>query len=622
MNVPVMSSAPHCTVANPPSKPLMIFDGDCHFCRRWIERWREITVDRVEYASSQEVGQRFPEIAQSEFANAVQLVEPNGEVFRGAAAVFRSLGKASGRRWMAAAYDRLPGVATVAEAAYAVIARNRQLASTATRWLWGDDVRRPTYYHARRWFLRALGLVYLIAFISVWVQVDGLMGEHGLTPAGEMLSLSREISTDGTARLWFQQPTLCWISSSGAMLHALCAAGAVAAAVLMFGLLPVPALLVCFGCYLSLIVPGEVFFSYQWDILLLETGFVALFVAPLQWRMVADRDAAVSRIGWFLVTFLLFKLMFMSGVVKLTSGDETWWNSTALEYHYWTQPLPTVFAWFADKNPEWLKKAAVAATLLIETVVPFFIWAPRRLRHSAAVVMILLQVGIAFTGDYGFFNLLTAVLCLLLFDDTLWRRRHPAITQQRAAPMLIPAVALAVTLPLNLWLISTAFGRPPTWAKPIFSLYSLVEPFRIANGYGLFRVMTKERPEIVFEGTANGVNWRSYEFRWKPGDPMRPPQWNAPHQPRLDWSMWFAALGSRRDRIVVERLASALLRNEPAVLALLGTNPFVETPPASVRARIFDYRFTTSEERSRSGAWWKRDEGVELLPPVGLQDFE
>ncbi|CAN5642373.1 lipase maturation factor family protein [soil metagenome] len=614
-----MSSAPHCTVANPPSKPLMIFDGDCHFCRRWVERWREITGDRVEYATSQEVSQRFPEIPQSEFANAVQLVEPSGEVFRGAAAVFRSLGKAGGRRWMAAGYERVPGVAPVTEAAYAVIARNRQLASTATRWLWGNDVRRPTYYHARRWFLRALGLVYLIAFISVWVQVEGLMGEHGLTPAGEMLSLSREMSGGGTAGLWLKQPTLCWISSSGAMLHALCAAGAIAAALLTFGLLPVPALLVCFGCYLSLMVPGEVFFSYQWDILLLETGFVALFVTPLQSSMAAGRDAPVSRIGWFLVTFLLFKLMFMSGVVKLTSGDETWWNAIALDYHYWTQPLPTLLAWFADKNPEWLKKAAVAATLLIETVVPFFIWAPRRLRHSAAAVMILLQVGIALTGNYGFFNLLPAVLCLLLFDDTLWRGRHAGIISHRETPTWIPAVVLAVTLPLNLWLISTAFGQPPRWAKP---LYSLFEPFRIANGYGLFRVMTKERPEIVFEGTADGVNWRPYEFRWKPGNPMRPPQWNAPHQPRLDWSMWFAALGSRRDRLVVARLTRALLRNEPAVLGLLGENPFADTPPASVRATIFDYRFTSSEERRRTGAWWKRDEGAELLPPVRLQNFE
>jgi predicted DCC family thiol-disulfide oxidoreductase YuxK len=610
-----MSSAPHVRVANPPPKPLLIFDGDCHFCRHWVERWREMTTGRVDYASSQEAGANFPEIPPVAFTKSVQLVQPSGDVISGANAVFRSLESKPGGRASLWCYEHVPGFAAFTEAAYSAVAQNRYVASAATRWLWGNDVRRPSYYNARRWFLRALGLVYLIAFISVWVQVDGLIGEHGLTPASEVMS-----ALGGTG---WQQPTLCWLGSGSAMLHGLCAAGTAAAALLTFGLVPIPALLICFACYLSLIIPGEIFFSYQWDILLLETGFVALFIAPLRCRMHRGHDAPVSRIGLFLLKFLLFKLMFMSGVVKLTSGDDAWWKLNALDYHYWTQPLPTVLAWFADKSPDWLKKFSVAATLFIEIVVPFFIWAPRRLRHLAALLLIALQMGIAITGNYNFFNLLTAVLCLPLLDDTVWKpnaAREVSGSQSRW-PVLVPATALLITFPLNLWLTLSALKERPLLPKPLVALNLRLENFRIVNSYGLFRVMTKERPEIVFEGSADGVNWQPYEFRWKPGDLNRAPQWNAPHQPRLDWSMWFAALGSRRDLAVVERLAAAMLRNDAAVLHLMGSNPFAATPPQSVRATLYYYRFTNAEEHRRTGAWWSRDEGSELLPAVTLQDF-
>ncbi len=618
----LMSRAPHRRVANPPPKPLLLFDADCHFCRRWIERWRETTGDRVEYLSSQEAGGRFPEIPQREFENAVQLVETNGDVFSGAEAVFRSLGRAPHRKFLAWSYDQVPGFAAITETAYSLIARNRHLASTATRWLWGDDVRRPTYYNARRWFLRTLGLAYLIAFISAWVQIDGLMGEHGLTPAGEMLSLLRGEGLS-QPQLSLSAPTLSWFSTSSTMLHGLCAVGSAAAALLTFGLVPVAALLVCFACYLSLVVPGAAFFSYQWDILLLETGFVALFVAPLQWRMARGRQAPVSRIGLFLVKFLLFKLVFMSGVVKLTSGDDAWWHLSALDYHYWTQPLPTVFAWFADQSPDWLKRSCVAATIAVEILVPFFIWAPRRLRHAAAALLIALQIAIAVTGNYCFFNVLTIALCLVLIDDTLWspQRQREAAGSRLCWPTAVPALAMLLTLPVNLWLICSAFERRPPGRKAMLALYSALEPIHIANGYGLFRVMTKERPEIVFEGSADGVNWRPYEFKWKPGDLKRAPQWNAPHQPRLDWSMWFAALGSDRDRVVAERLAAAMLRNDHSVLRLLAGNPFPDAPPQSVRATLCQYRFTTAEERSRTGAWWARDDCTPYLPAVTRRDM-
>ncbi len=463
-----------------------------------------MTRGKVDYESSQNAGVRFPEIPRAEFENAVQFIETDGTVFRAAEAVFRSLAYARGGGWTAWSYNNVPGFAAITEVAYGVVARHRALASAGTRFLWGDEVRRPTYFAARRGFLKTLGLVYLIAFISLWAQVDGLMGAHGILPANEIMASMRE--TAGVTP--WQAPTLCWWSASDAMLHGLCLVGAVGGALLAFGFVPLPALLVCFFCYLSLITPGGIFFNYQWDILLLETGFVAIFLAPWQARISRGRDAPVSGIGLFLAKGLLFKLMLMSGVVKLMSGDPTWLDLTALDFHYWTQPLPTIVAWFSDKNPEWFKKFCVALALFAEVVVPFFIWAPRRLRLLAAGLLIALQVAIAITGNYCFFNLLTIALCLLLIDDTSWAPRRPRERPGARArwPVLVPAAALVLTLPFNAWQIYSAFAPLAEMPRPLLALALRLEPFRIANGYGLFRVMTKDPSRRSF---SRGARMRS-----------------------------------------------------------------------------------------------------------------
>src|ERR1700682_6656787 len=334
-----MSPAPHRSVRDAPPKPLLIFDGDCHFCRRWIERWRDLTAGAVEYAPFQEVVQRFPEIPREAFERAVQFIETDGAVFSAAEAVFRWLGHKRGRKWMIRSYEHVPGFAVITEAAYRVIARHRWTASFFTRLLWGEDVRRPTYFESRRWFLRSLGCIYLIAFLSLWMQLDGLIGEHGSLPVAEYLPAARDrIGGDAP----FLLPTLCWFNSSDAFLHFLCGAGAVISILLIAGFLPLISLVLLFVFYLSLTIAGQTFLSFQWDILLLEAGFLAIFFAPVRWRLSWDRGVPFSRVGHFLLKLLLFKLMVMSGVVKLTSGDDSWWNLTALDYHYWTQPLPTV----------------------------------------------------------------------------------------------------------------------------------------------------------------------------------------------------------------------------------------------------------------------------------------
>jgi hypothetical protein len=449
-------------------------------------------------------------------------------------------------------------------------------------------------------------------------------------------------------------PTLCWFNSSDAFLHLLCVSGVLCSLLLIFGIAPAVLLVALFVLYLSLTIAGQVFFGFQWDVLLLETGFLSIFFAP--WRMwprglllwqkafgvppsgvpgrvnaefrASSATEPVSQAGLFLLKLLLFKLMLMSGVVKLTSGDDSWWNLTALDYHYWSQPLPTVFGWWADKSPEWFKHFSVAFCLVVEIIVPFFIWAPRHLRLIAAGLLIFLQLAIAITGNYCFFNLLTIVLCLLLIDDSVVGTRLRGVRGQRGALSLPERLStyagiavVIVTLPINAWLVFSAFeplNRPP---RALAKLYERLEAFRMVSGYGLFRVMTKDRGEIVLEGSADGIEWRPYEFKWKPGDLKRAPSWCAPHQPRLDWQMWFAALGTPRENPWFVALIYRLLQGSHEVNGLLANNPFPDRPPRYIRAMFCRYRFTTVDELRDTGTWWKREELREYLPTLSLKEF-
>jgi predicted DCC family thiol-disulfide oxidoreductase YuxK len=583
-----------------------------------------MTRGAVDYAPFQEAAARFPEIPREDFAQALHFIEKDGTVYRGAEAAFRSLGRVRGGRALVWCYEHLPGFAPITETAYRAIAYNRMVASFFTRLLWGNEVRRPTYFKSRDLSVRSLGAIYLIAFVSLWLQIDGLIGEQGILPVGQYLQFRHE---QLGSEAFYLLPTLCWFNSSDAFLHFLCGAGAIVSVLLMAGLAPVLSLTLLVILYLSLTIAGQTFLSFQWDILLLEVGFLAVFFAPWCWRMNANNPAPFSRIGMFLLKLLLFKFLFMSGVAKLTSHDESWWDLTALDYHYWTQPLPTVIGWWADQHPEWFKKFSVAFCLVVEIVAPFFIWAPRRLRHVAAGFLIALQIAIAATGNYCFFNLLTVALCLLLFDDALITRilkmrradRVPNNSHILPGPAI---VVLVLTLPINAMFIFSAFKPEREWPRPISTITGYIEPFRIVNGYGLFRVMTKSRPEIVIEGSADGNEWLPYEFKWKPGASDNAPRWVAPHQPRLDWQMWFAALGNYRQNPWFVSLLEHLLRNTPAVTRLLERNPFPETPPRYIRARLYEYRFTSWAEHRATGAWWKREESGEYVPAISLENFD
>ena len=313
--------------------------------------------------------------------------------------------------------------------------------------------------------------------------------------------------------------------------------------------------------------------------------------------------------------------MLLSGVVKLTSGDASWGNLTALDYHYWTQPLPTVLGWWADQLPEWFKHFSTAFVLVVEIAGAFLLWLPRHLRLLGCGAIVLLQILIGLTGNYAFFNLLTIALCLLLIDDAVWpgtRRLTKSEPTGRRWPVWIPAILIVLTMPMNAILIFAGFKPEAPWLRPLELVYSAIAPFRIVNSYGLFRVMTKERREIIIEGSDDAIEWKAYEFKWKPGALDRRPGFVEPHQPRLDWQMWFAALGDARQNPWFFGLVQQLLENSPEVTGLFGKNPFPDKAPRYLRAELYRYRFSTLAERRETGAWWQRQDLREYLSTVSL----
>jgi lipase maturation factor 1 len=485
----------------------------------------------------------------------------------------------------------------------------------------------PATYILSGWlFLRLLGLIYLAAFLSLGSQIKGLVGARGILPAHDFL-LSKQ--SWGAGR-FLQFPTLCWWSTSDFFLRSLCRAGTALSLLLVAGVAPVPVLVLLWVLYLSLFTVCRFFLGYQWDILLLETGFLAIFIAPFDLLPAFPPAAAPSPIILWLLWWLTFRLMFSSGIVKLRSGDRHWRNLTALRYHYETQPLPTWTAWYLHQVPGWFHKLSALVMFGIELAAPAFVFAPPPYSYVAGAAFVLLMLLVMGTGNYCFFNLLAIALSTLLFDDAFWWRWFGAIRPAvpfAAAKSLSTGwpgwitfpVALLITL-LSVEVIARLLRLMIRWPKLLERLMEWIEPFRLVNGYGLFAVMTVERPEIIVEGSNDGITWRVYEFRWKPGEVQRRPRFVAPHQPRLDWQMWFAALTYYPNTPWFRQFLLRLLRNSPDVLALLRNNPFGPSPPRFVRAVIYDYRFSDFAERRKTGAWWRRERRGLYSPVLSLEE--
>ena len=320
-----------------------------------------------------------------------------------------------------------------------------------------------------------------------------------------------------------------------------------------------------------------------------------------------------------MLRWLLFRLMFSSGLVKLLSGDALWHNLTALTVHYETQPLPTWIGWYAHQLPAWFQKFSCGVMFVIELGLPWLIFGTRKLRYVAAGAFAAFMILIALTGNYCFFNLLALALCVTLLDDSVLRRVVPKSLRGVPVPVsggfhryakgamnglfvLVVAVVMLVTVMQLLPARRTGHHWPRQILRDYYETYQAIAPFRTVNSYGLFAVMTPSRPEIIVEGSNDGVAWLPYEFKYKPGDLTRRPRFVEPFQPRLDWQMWFAALGNYEQNDWFIAFCAKLLKGAPEVLALLAKNPFPSAPPRYIRAMLYDYRFTNFATRRTSSS--------------------
>jgi hypothetical protein len=472
-------------------------------------------------------------------------------------------------------------------------------------------------------FVRGLGFIYAVAFASLSGQIIGLVGAHGIEPASALLSRIQQ-SPDGLSAL--DVPSWLWIiGASDNALRGVCIAGALCSLLVVAGKLPRLSLFAAWSLYLSLCSFGGVFLSYQWDTLLLECGIVGLFVATPH-----------SPIGIWVARALCLKLMLLSGIVKLTSGDPTWRDLSAMSYHFWTQPLPAWPALFANALPAWIKAALTFASLAIELVAPLFILGPRRARLIAAAALALLQVAIAGTGTYGFFNMLSLLLCASLLDDDALLRLVPKrlrVMQEVDSAAVVSAhvdTRLARTrrvlhvgsacllLALS---VCVSIRRYVPFPGLVRESLAVLAPLRSINRYGLFAVMTTERNEIALDGSQDGVTWREYELPWKPGRLDQFPGFATPHMPRLDWQLWFAALSSCERQPWFHQLLMRLLEGSPDVLELFANDPFPNAPPRFIRTPLAKYRFAPVAALLH-GQWWTKQPIGEYCPTVTLRAGE
>jgi predicted DCC family thiol-disulfide oxidoreductase YuxK len=605
-----------------PRKPILYWDGDCGFCRRWVERWRATTGDAVQYRTLQGAPPEVLAAAGGDRLERIVLVRADGSLATGADAALTSLAPHDiDARWMLAAYRRVPFFRPIAEACYRWTAAHRPFCAKATDLLWGRTTEKPAYELSGWIFPRLIGAVFLSAFVSLWLQIDGLSGSQGILPvAGQLEAVTAHFAAAGqSAQAYAQFPSLLWFGASDTMLHVWLAVGAVAALLLVLGLWPAVAALAAWAIYLSFAATLPVFLNFQWDALLLEAGFLLVFFVPWT-RSLRLGSAAPARLARLLAWWLLFRLMFESGVVKLHGFDETgrntWLDGTALDFHYFTQPIPVWLSWWMAQLPSWFHRLSLWGVFFIELVLPFFIFGPRRLRMTAFWGFSFLMILIMATGHYGFFNLLTLALCVTLIDDASWpaalrrilERRQPTGVLHRPERLkrkILPWIAaLLVSLTTAQLLIVLRWVSPAT-VGPVLGPFA---PFRSANSYGLFSVMTTERPEITIEASADGINWEPYRFRWKMEQNDTSMPFALPHMPRLDWQMWFAALEFRSSGQVpawIMPLLGRLQERSPAVLGLLAPGGATETVPAFFRVRLDDFAFADPAARRADGRYWQ-----------------
>jgi len=482
----------------------------------------------------------------------------------------------------------------------------------------------PSYWFTRFVFLRMLGLVYTVAFAIVVVQWDALLGSHGLLPASDFLDEVVRVYGHGIDA-FLRVPTLFWLGASDAWFRACGWVGLGVSLALLCGLANAPMLALLWLLYLSFVHVGQIFYGYGWDILLLETGFLAIFLVP-PWRPGPfPRESPTSRAVMVLLRWLTLRLMLGAGLIKLR-GDSCWRDLSCLVFHYETQPNPNPFSWYFHHLPVWFHELEVLFNHFVELVAPLFVFGPRRLRLAAGLSIIGFQVLLILSGNLSFLNWLTITVAIGCLDDGAFRPFVPAgwlarldaavAGARESGARRITGYALAALVAL------LSVNPVVNLLSPGQLMNAGFDPFDLVNTYGAFGSITRQRFEIVLEATADdptdpGARWVEYEFECKPGAPSRRPCWISPYHLRLDWQMWFLAMpGAGRDAWFVH-LVAKLLDGDPETRRLLAPGPFEAQPPRAIRARYYAYHFTPS---LASRDWWERRLVAEYLPPLERDD--
>jgi hypothetical protein len=504
------------------------------------------------------------------------------------------------------------------------------------RWLFASDPEwKPGFLKARWLFLRVLGLIFFSAFYSLLFQIRGLIGPDGILPAHDYLPEVAQYF--GAARFWFA-PTLFWLSSSDRALMLVCWIGIVFSLLLTLNIWPRATTFVCLVMFLAFVSAAQDFSSYQSDGMLLEAGFLCLFFAPPGLLPGLGRSHPPSRASWFLLVWLNFRIYFESGVAKLLSHDPQWRGLTAMDQYYQNGPLPTWIGWYAQHLPHGIQAATVVVILAVELVLVFFMFVPwiyplllpMRIRIVPRITP--MQIVIILTANYAFLNYIVLALGFLLLDDRFLDRFSRAGRAAASAPESAPADQAAPAAPapkpvpewrealdslrlslggllltLQCYVTSILLVAMVWPAQPLpIAPARWLEPFRVANEFGLFAVMTPDRYEVEFQGSTDGQTWTAYPFRHKPQDLSHAPGIYAPYQPRFDWNLWFASLGTWREYPFVLKTEERLLTGSPDVLALFARNPFPNGPPLQVRAIVWQYWFTDRATKHATGDWWRR----------------
>jgi len=485
-------------------------------------------------------------------------------------------------------------------------------------------VARSPYWLTRFVLLRLLGFVYFVAFLCLAQQLLPLLGHDGLTPVPLFLhGLEADLGSRRAAFLRF--PSLFWLDASDGFMLAMAWLGAGLSLVVLAGFANALLLAILWALYLSFVHVGQDWYGYGWEIQLLETGFLAVFLCPLLDPRPFPRRPPPAAVLW-LYRWLIFRIMLGAALIKLR-GDSCWRDLTCLYYHYETQPLPNPLSRWLHFQPHWFQKGGVLFNYLAELVAPWFAFWPRAARHIAGGVLLAFQVSLILSGNLSFLNWLTIVPIVACFDDALLRRVLPrplVARAERAAAEARPSRAHQVAAAALVVLVGVLSIDP---VRNLLSQHQMMNTsfnrLELVNTYGAFGSVGRLRPEIVFEGTSDETitaetRWREYEFKCKPGDVMRRPCVIAPYQERIDWQLWFAAMSTPEEYPWTLHLVWKLLHNDRGALSLLAGNPFPDAPPRHIRARLYRYEFVPPDDPSR--AWWKRTLVREWLPPLSADD--